>query len=197
VNRYSALALINPGERAEPLALDFTLEPARTLHGTVGGPDGEPLTGVEVAGLTRVSDEEMLDGSSFTVAGLNPRCPRDLVFHHRGKSLGKVLTVRGDATGPLAVRLDPCGSIIGRLVDRVGKPIPGVALLIAPHGDGADVSAETARTDRDGRFRGVVLPGTRYTVTLWLGSRRLLEDVGEMEVEPGGSKDLGDLPVTD
>ena len=194
VDKYNVLSLINPDEKAESLTLDLALQPARTLHGTVVGPDGEPLAGVAVVGLTALPDDEMLEGSSFTVTGLNARSDRELFFHHRGKGLGKILTLRGDETGPLTVQLDPCGSIMGRMVDRDGKPVPGVALLLRHAGNSTDI---VAQTDRDGRFRASLPPGPKYSLQLLSSSHRLLSDVGAIEVESGRSKDLGDLPLAE
>jgi hypothetical protein len=158
----------------------------------VVGPDGKPLSGVEVVGLTATPDDEMLDGPSFTVQGLNPRCGRDLFFRHGGQGLGKALTVRGDEAGPLTVQLEPCGSVIGRVVDKGGEPVPRVSLSFRL-GDRMDVVAET---DRDGCFRAALLSWQKYTLAPY-SPRRLLKDVGDIEVESGQTKDLGDLPLAD
>jgi hypothetical protein len=192
VDKYHALSLINPGEKVESVALDLRLQPARTLQGMVVGPEGKPLTGVEVVGLAALPYDEMLDSASFTVTGLNPRRSRDLFFRHREKGLGKVLTIRGDETGPLTVQLDPCGSIIGRMVDEGGKPVPEITFYYW----GGYLPAVPAKTDRDGRFHVALVPGQKYALGL-LGSRRLLRNVGEVKVESGQSKDLGDLPLSD
>src|SRR5262249_15114468 len=194
VNQYHTLSLINPDDRAESLALDLTLQPGRLLRGTVVGPDGQPLTGVKAVGLTALPEEELLDSASFTVMGLNSRGTRELIFYHSGKGLGTVLTIRGDKTGPLMVQLDPYGLIFGRLVDRGGKPVSGLGLSL--HGKDNSLYA-AAETDRQGRFRVALLPGQKYSLQLWPGSRRLLKNVSEVEVESGGSKDLGDLTVGD
>jgi RNA polymerase sigma factor (sigma-70 family) len=192
-NKYNALSLINPDEGAESLSLNITLQPGRTLRGTVVGLDGQPLTGVEVAGLTAQLDGELLDGESFTITGLNPRCSRELLFRHRGKRLGKLLTIGGDETGPLIVQLDPCGHVLGRVVDKEGKPVAGLYLSFSRRSQSPEVVAET---DRDGRFRQALLAGQKYS--LWPSSyRRLTKDVGELEVESGRSIDLGDLLVGD
>jgi hypothetical protein len=194
VNKYNTLSLINPDERAESLTLDLPLQPARTLHGTVVGPDGEPLAGVAVVGLTALPDDEMLEGAFFTVTGLNPGRDRELFFHHRSKGLGKILTLRGDETGPLTVQLDPCGLVVGRMVDRDGKPVSRVALLLRHAGNSTDIMAES---DRVGRFRAALPPGPQYSLQLLSNSHRLLKEVGAIEVESGRSKDLGDLPLAD
>jgi RNA polymerase sigma factor (sigma-70 family) len=193
VDKYNALALIRPDEGAASVALDLTLSPARTLRGTVAGPNGEPLTGVEVVGLTALPGEEVLDTASFTVTGLSPRRGRVLFFRHGGKALGKVLTVRGDEAGPLAVRLDPCGSVVGRLVDAHGTPTPGAMLYFDC---GENVLGVLAKTDRAGRFRVALLPGQSYSLTPY-SARRLSRDVGAVAVESGRSRDLGDLPTAD
>jgi hypothetical protein len=192
VNKYNALSPINPDEKAESVALDLTLQPARTLPGTVVGPDGKPLTGVEVFGLTALPDEETLESASFTVTGLNPRGTRELCFHHREIGLGKVLAVRGDESGPLTVRLEPCGSVLGRLVDKSGNPVPGVTVWLRG-GNGPGV---LAKTDREGRFRGALPPGTKCSLRLY-NSRRSLRAAPEVEVESGRDKDLGDLALGD
>jgi RNA polymerase sigma factor (sigma-70 family) len=192
VNKYSALSPVDPEEQAESVVLDLTLQPAHTLHGTVSGPDGKPVSGAVASGLTALPDDEMLDGASFTVTGLNPRGTRPLSFCHPGKGLGKALTVRGDDTGPLRVQLEPCGSVHGRLVDSGGNPVPGVTVRLG----GASGFVVTAESDRAGCFRGALLPGQKYS--LWLsGSRRLTQGVGRVEVGPGRSKDLGDLRLAD
>jgi protocatechuate 3,4-dioxygenase beta subunit len=194
INKYHALSLIDPDEGAESLTLDLTLQRARSLEGTVMGPDGQPLTGVRVVGLTALPYDEVLESASFTVTGLHARRGRDLSFHHVGKNLGKVLTLRGDETGPLTVQLEPCGWVTGRMVDGGGNPVPGVTgyFFLLRGTSGPNITAET---DREGRFRGALVPGEKYL--LGVSSHRLLRDVGELEVGSSRTKDLGDLPLGD
>jgi hypothetical protein len=197
VDRYNALALIKPDERAESLALDFTLRPARGLRGTVLGPDGKPLPGASVVGLTSMPDAERLEGASFAVEGLNPRRTRELIFHHQEQGLGKVLTLRGDENQALTVRLEPCGVVTGRVVDKGGILVPGVLVsFFIPGKNGSFVPAETGR---DGRFRVSLVPGQAYSFGI-SSARSLLGDLSDLRglrVESGGSKDLGDLPLGD
>jgi RNA polymerase sigma factor (sigma-70 family) len=191
VDRYNALALIAPDERAESVALDFTLQPAIPLRGTVVGPDGEPLAGVRVSGLTSMPDTEVLTGASFTIEGRNPRGTRTLAFHDQEKGLGKVVTVRGDETRPLTVQLEPCGAVVGRFVDKAGRPAPGVAVRLTYAGQALAVEA---RTDRQGRFRAELVPGLSYELRM-LSAHRLLRRPGAIEAGLGRITDLGDLPL--
>ncbi len=95
------------------------------------GPDGQSLSGVEVVGLTALRDSALLEGASFTLTGLNPQRSRELFNQHRGKKLGKVVTVRGNAAQPVTVKLEPCGTVKGRLVDERGNPVPGVPVILS------------------------------------------------------------------
>jgi hypothetical protein len=189
VDRYNALALINPDGRAAPAKLDFVLHRARPLRGTVFGPAGEPLAGVKVCGLTSMPDAEVLPSASFTVEGLNPRVPRQLSFYHGEKRLGRTLTLRGEPPEALTVRLEPCGEAIGRVVDRAGEPVAKMTVAFSRPGNGMDV---LAKTDPQGRFRAVLVPGLEYRFP-----RRLTRDFEELEVGTGQVRNLGDLRLTD
>jgi hypothetical protein len=190
VDRYNALALINPDDRAGALTLDFTLRRARPLHGRVVGPDGEPLAGVQVSGLTSMPDAELLGTAAFTVEGLCPRVARPLSFFHPEKQLGKALTLRGDETEALTVRLEPCGVVVGRVVDKAGHPVSGQDLWFGRLDNGL---SSRARTGLRGEFRAPLVPRLKYHLL----SRRLADDVGELEVGPGQTKDLGHLLTAD
>jgi hypothetical protein len=193
VDRYNALSLIKPDEEATSLALDLTVQRVRPLRGTVVEPDGKPLAGVKVSGLTSMPDAEMLASASFAVEGLNPRLTRQLFFYHGEKRLGKVLTVHGDETKTLTVQLEPCGEAIGRMVDKAGKPVPGEVFWFGGAAHSLDARAET---DSRGCFRAALVPGVKYRLGL-SPPRRLLRMVGDVEVGSRQSKDLGDLLLDD
>jgi hypothetical protein len=188
-NKYHALALVNPPEEAQSRVLDLPLRTAQTPQGTVLGPDGQPLRGVEVVGLTALGDSELLEGASFTVTGLNPQGSRELLFQHRGKKLGKVVTVRGNAAQPVTVQLEPCGTVKGRLVDERGNPVPGVPVILS---DDASPAYAMAQTDNLGRFQMALVPGPKYS---WVRPRRLPKELDTVQVGAGLVRDLGDLAV--
>ena len=104
----------------------------------------------------------------------------------------------------MTVRLEPWGALTGRLVDGDGKPLAGVRLgwhypaLPAP---GMVPPAEPFMTDDGGRFRVEGLtPGVKFEITL-RGDQKTATAVsaGEalkgLSVEPGQTKDLGDVRV--
>jgi RNA polymerase sigma factor (sigma-70 family) len=191
VDRYNALCLIQLDEGTKSLVLDVTVQPARPLRGTVIRPNGLPLCGVEVCGLTSMPDAEMLETTSFLVEGLNPQRTRELSFHHKEKGLGKFLTIRGEETKTLTVQLEPCSEVIGRVMNRAGRPVPGVR--IGFHSEGKGLAAK-AETDRQGRFRAALVPGLQYYWGLPTQRQRTIQ---VLTVESGKIKDLGDLLLDD
>jgi RNA polymerase sigma factor (sigma-70 family) len=192
VDSYNALGFIQPAEEAKSLTLDVMVQPARPLLGRVIGPDGQPLSGVMVCGLTSLrSNMDILKTASFVVEGLNPQRTRELSFYHKERNLGKCLTIRGDETKPLLVQLEPCGEAIGRVVDRAGKPVPAVHLSLGSS-DRDRAFSVNAVTDHQGRFRAALVPGLPYRI---VGPPKLplQKPAGFMTVESGKTTDLGDL----
>ena len=80
---------------------------------------------------------------------------------HKGRRLaGAVRIEPGD--GPVEVRLAPCGSAIGRLVDPDGQPLAGAMIQLQPQDHGGEPlpggiglwpEGEVFTADKDGRFR--------------------------------------------
>jgi hypothetical protein len=194
VDRYNALCFIHPDEGTNSLDLDVTVRPARPLRGSVIGPDGKPLRGVKVCGLTSMPDAEMLETASFLVEGLNPRRTRELSFYHKEKRLGRFLTIRGDETKTLSVQLEPCGEVLGRVVNRAGRPVSGASMWF--HSDGNGLSAY-AETDHQGRFRAALVPGLPYRWGGTTDQHSLSTRVDLLTVESGKIKDLGHLLLED
>ncbi len=107
------------------------------------------------------------------------------------KGLGRYQEIRGDEPGPLTIRLERCGTVIGRLLDRNGQPVPELVLHFDREGEiGMELRT---RTDRDGRFRidGLV-PGQPYH--LWY-SQTQSQPYERIQVEPGKVKDVGDAKI--
>jgi Carboxypeptidase regulatory-like domain len=143
----------------------------------------------------RLADGESSEGASFTVTGLNPQDTRVLFFQHRGKKLGKVVTVRGNAAQPVTVKLEPCGSVKGRLVDERGNPVPGVRVCLS---EDASPGNAGAQTDNLGRFQLELFPGQKYSwgfpYGLWTHRDRA-SGIGSKQRSRRAGADLGKGPV--
>jgi hypothetical protein len=206
---YHAIVPINPSEQTpSSTSCDIALEPGRTLTGSVVGPDGQPLTGVLAMGVTavlpapryqtRFLDQPLyqkLETAEFMVYGLSPRKPRALILLHRENGQGKVQVLRGDESGPLTVRLEPLGALLGRAIDAEGRPWKGLQVTASLDLDFTDHKTlpyealtssafiaigknelfnRSETTDSDGKFRVEgLLPGLKYKVQpLVPGNRR-------------------------
>jgi RNA polymerase sigma factor (sigma-70 family) len=193
---YHALVMIEPEAKTEKLTRDVALVPARTLKGTVAGPDGKPLTGVTVFGLTfHHFAQETLKSAHFTVGGINPRRKRSLLFIHKEKGLGYYLEIRGDEKGPLAIKLRPLGSASGRIVDKDGQPVPGLNLNVNRSGLMGPGGVQV-KTDEAGRFRAEgLVPGQKYSLSPAPRSLDVRRGGPEIVVESGKDRDLGDVTV--
>jgi Carboxypeptidase regulatory-like domain len=196
LSNYNEFKLINPPDdgAARPLHLDLTLRVGRTITGRVVGPDGRPATGVRILGGTSHEfDETSSDqAGAFSIRALDPQRKRPLNLLDAGRKLGYYGEIPGDQPGPLVIRLRPCGSASGRIVDEDGQPLKDRAVVI--HRQGCIGAGDySARTDAAGRFRveGLV-PGQTYVADEPNGRRPFHDG---FTVGPGEAKDLGDAKV--
>jgi protocatechuate 3,4-dioxygenase beta subunit len=189
---HHAVVLLDPVEREEALVRDVMLERGQHRQCRVVGPDDQPLIGVTVQGLLPSSHVvEALQGADFTVRGINPQAPpRLLTFYHEGKNLGSFLKgLPAETDGPLIVKLQPCGSLSGRIVDQDGQPVPGFRGTLKP----GNLHRHDFTTDKEGHFRVEgILPGLGYSV--WQAGKRTIAQIHpDAVVDSGSNKDLKDI----
>ncbi len=176
-----AIATVDPAEDAESLTCDLVLDPGKSRPGAVEGPDGKPLAGCVVLNLSRgtmSTNMVTLTSGSFRAIALDERQPRPLFFHHAEKKLAAVVMVKGDENGPLRVRLQPSGTITGRLIDDDGQPRRGVKINATysegRFGPGSYWPLLDPTLGEDGRFRiEGLIPGVAYNFGTRVGGRHL------------------------
>ncbi|HEV3261593.1 MAG TPA: sigma-70 family RNA polymerase sigma factor [Gemmataceae bacterium] len=211
---YHTLVEVSPEKAAALVTCPVVLDPGRTLAGKVLGPDGKPLAGARVSGLTSYGghgywEHETQKTAEFAATGLKPGEPRLLLFVHEGKHLAGFLVVKGDEKGPLAVKLHPWGVLSGRLVNADGQPQGGAELVAlggpikprpAPTGKLDELSVGSLptrglRTDKDGKFRlEGLIPGLKYNIGIMEEGYRITGTLPEnLMVKPGEVKDLGNV----
>ena len=129
-----------------------------------------------------------------------------MIVTHAGRKLIGSVYLKGDETGPLTLRLQPFGTLAGRIVDEDGRPLGGLALTSAggsfpkrPDEQGILPNGNVGggiRIGRDGRFRveGLV-PGLKYGGGAVGGAMYRGEVFHDVIVAPGEVKDLGDLKL--
>ena len=142
----------------------------------------------------------------LTVSTLNPLRPKRFIFKHAARQLVGCLVARGDEAEPYTVELQPWGMIIGRLVDKDGKPRPWVDLMTSDWGDALKdpargVIAYGQKTGADGRFRyDALVPGLEYRAHA-VGENAAKGGFGividRVVLKPGETRDLGDVQARD
>jgi hypothetical protein len=201
---FHAAVKIDPKPNAAGLRCELVLEPGLSIRGKLVDPDGRPVTGVTAFGLTSAgsggvpAQTPVLDGAEFNVTGLDPDRPRLVWFLNRQRTLGGMAMLPGpDAQpdrDPITVTLQPCGTLLGRLLDAEGHPKPNVEVLAMIAHEQlrfGGFGVQVVRTDVDGRFRITgLLPGLTYR----LGGLNVAEKgAGDITVRIGEVKDLGDI----
>jgi protocatechuate 3,4-dioxygenase beta subunit len=88
--------------------------------------------------------------------------------------------------GPLTVKLRPCGSASGRVVDPDGRPVAGFRIDVIGMGLRFPSDEQVVTTDREGRFRAEgLVPGQVYRLDPLFPAH--------VVVESGEHKDMGDI----
>jgi hypothetical protein len=160
---------------------DIVLERARALTVSIQDPEGRPLAGAWVTGISPRSDYRAMriEKSSCPAYHLEPGKPRLLVFCEPMRKLAGTLTVTGTEKQPVVVKLGPAPKVHGRLLDAEGRPLAGIAVDVryqerqAQEVHDALHEGTTVATDADGFFTlDTLLPGLRLQLSFHRGGQR-------------------------
>ena len=185
------------------MTCDLALDPGKTLSGVVEGPDGKPLAGCIALNLcphTMSFNIVKLPSSEFSAIALEPKQSRPLFFRHDEKKLAAFVMAKGDDTGPLHVRLQPAGTVTGHLIDDDGPLRSDVTINVnygkGQFGDRYPWSYLSPTLSSDGRFRiEGLIPGVSYDLFTRMGNTILGEFANDLKLQPGETRDLGDVRV--
>ena len=133
VHNYHVVAEINLDPKAETATLDLQVDPGRTIVVNPVDPEGQPVAGTMAAGVSDLfsSTEYPQPSTTIEIHGLDPSQPRRVIVTHAGRKLIGSVYLKGDETGPLTIRLQPYGTITGRIVDDDGRPRGGLGIMSA------------------------------------------------------------------
>jgi hypothetical protein len=195
---YSALKEINPASGAQTDHCDFVLDPGQTVHIRLVDRAGKPVSGVDVLGESSEGRLRLSMGPKFDVINLAPHECRKIEIYHRERQIGKHLVLNYDEKAPrtMTVTLEPCATLVGRLVDADGVPLRGLEIHTSPApGSWPWFFTPIVTSRTDGRFecRGLY-PGCDYDLAVAVpqGStidvQFLRSGIG---IEPGKRIDLG------
>lgn len=198
---YTAIVLINPALDSGPLELSATVVRDTPRRVSLIDADGKPVMGVETQGMTfhPYDTEPPLRAASFSLTGLHPDRVRRITFRKDDRQLIGFLLARGNGDTPYTVRMQPWGTVTGRIVDENGKPSTAtLSLGDDPRQTNADPDVGVLpdlNTDAEGRFRiDRLVPGQRYSAKIYRGVGLFAGMAFEnLVVRPGEVRDLGDI----
>ena len=210
----NSVRAVEIGEQDAEATCDLHLVPLQQQIIRLLDPAGAPLSGVDSGGnLSGAFHDGTYDvmGDTAVVWGLEVNQREMLLLMHKERRLGAAVVVEHQKT--TEIRLAPCATISGRVVDSDGQPqsrrplylvIPRSESPLAPEGQypgpphlWTRFSEYTAVSDSDGRFQfDLVLPGVRYEINAaHQGARAdILADVAN--VKPGETIDVGTVTMT-
>lgn len=167
----------------------------------------QPLAGVGILGqedLVQTWSRQPLPTAGCEARALGASDKRGLLFDHDGKQLAGSYVIQPDQAWPITVRLEPSGTLIGRLVDETGRPRAGVQLTGNRPYLGEDSRFERGtlpapiRPDPEGRFRaGGLVPGLRYSLQVWKRRAPVGDAVSDVVVKAGETHDLGEIKMAE
>jgi RNA polymerase sigma factor (sigma-70 family) len=215
---FHAFVDVFPKADDESVKVEFVLETGGIAQVKLIGPDGQPVSGALAAGLCDDWSDDidpLPQKAEFTALGLKADRPRLLCFAHEEMKLAGSVVVRGDEKDAVTVKLVPWGTVSGRLLDTDGKPIRKATLAfteipqrqqgqprmldtglhVVVHWAYQKKPDPTPRTDAEGRFRvEALVPGLKYNLA-WLDAGRSGLAFSNLILEPGETRDLGDVKL--
>ena len=199
------------GARAE---IDFRLARGNSIKGTVLDKDGKPIPAAKVCaiGSSFGSGGQMISMDSgltnehgrFLLEGLRRDMPHTLIVIARGhaKELRDFDPSPADVLDVGRIRLDPPCTLLGKIVDGDGNPMPRIRVTVAGANDDRDQyriggggPAQTSYgagddrfSDDLGRFRVTGLAPATYKISVHQRGASGIDksvEVESVEVEPG------------
>jgi beta-lactamase regulating signal transducer with metallopeptidase domain/protocatechuate 3,4-dioxygenase beta subunit len=215
---FNVVAPINPTDGSDPVHLDLNLSAGINLIGKIVDPDGKPANGALYCGDIHYYDAwSKTTDDTFQVKSYQQDQPRRLLFYEPKRNLAAYHLLTGQPPAQLVIRLQPAGTIRGRLVDERGQPLTGAQFqrerarftafrdfadkrpLNIPPGPDADLSSLTPEpfTDEQGRFElSGLIPGHEYHIDA-RAKDKYLGALPVIKVSSGEIKDLGDIVPKD
>ena len=197
----TAVKEVNPKDGDVEVRCDFELDRGCSIALQAVDPGGTPLTGVEVAGIHEIRGWfRHMEPDTFDLLAFRPNEVRTVLLHHAERNLGMGLHVKASDSDRqlVVVKLEPCATVRGRLVDGDGAPIRGVALRFdIAHDRDYGRQLERIPTDAEGRFtRDDVPTGLPYSILAEGADIRFAVIAEELSVEAGEIIDLGTIDIT-
>lgn len=217
LNSYHCVVALQIPSDATDATENITLHSGSTVTGRVVSADGKPVRHYYFYGDTAPTNWHSNPTESFNVYGYFPKKGRRLMFWDPKTNEVGLRDLVGDVTGPIEVVLRPGGTIVGRVIDEQGNPVPKAVFshlqlngvgpaafsLVGSDRGGfiLQIDSRPVMTDQDGHFElSGVIPGLTYSAHVSIPAvvrdRKTLIAYPlfrDIKVQPGETKDLGDV----
>jgi 5-hydroxyisourate hydrolase-like protein (transthyretin family) len=189
---------INPAEETQTVVCDLVCDHGETIRITVLDPEGKPARHCSLSKPTKDGKLNDID-SPFDLNGLALHIKQPLLVQQKERNLAKYVTYTLTEQSPrvLTVKLEPCATVVGRLLDEDGFPLKGVTLEPQFRRSGDFwVRLPSVVCKGDGSFEYRGLPtGASFTFSLQEPGMQILRRFGPVEPEPGKTVNVGDLKL--
>jgi hypothetical protein len=182
------------------------VEPAAALPVKIHGPDGKPVTGTWVTGISPDASDPPIEvtGDSCAAYHLDGKL-RLMGFYEPTRKLFGSIALKSNETEPVTVTLGPGGAVKGRLVGEDGTPLAGVAVSL--HHPARRLTelhdhvhrSRPVETDANGEFRiDDIIPGRKFRLLFNRGKTSfelVTKPAADRTAEPGKTTDAGELKL--
>ncbi len=194
----NALKEVNAAEGAASTTCDFALDPGANLRISLVDRAGKAVSGASVLDDSSAGDG-LPKGSSFEVKELAPHETRKIAIYHQGRQIGKYLVLKADEqkAPAMTVKLEPCATLVGRLVDEEGVPFEGVEVQASPAPGGYPyffIPIVVSKADGTFECRGL-FPGCDYGLVVHGTETKIQFPLRKISVQPGKTVDLGNVKL--
>ncbi len=198
--KYNAIVLVDPPKSSDPLELTATIYRTRPRQVTLLDPDGRPVTDVDaLIKSSALTHKETHRAATFPLLRLHPDRVTQITFRQDDRQLVALLLARGDDDSPITVKMEPWGTVTGRVLDSDGKPIGKQRVIVRATDEGVD-RYHFGDSNAAGRFEATgLIPGLTYRIQGKVNKPGFVAIDGgvlpPLTLKPGESLDLGDVRV--
>jgi hypothetical protein len=206
-NRFAAAHEIDAAPDVVTGGIDFLLKHGAVAHIVCTAPDGKPIQKLTVFGKNASMDSNStppIDGNEFDVPGLRDGETRLIVIRDDDNHVGKTmkLVAANGAGKTIQVKLEPMGTVTGRLLNSQQVPVVGgkvrIETAIVELRQLNHMAILPGQSGPDGRFKMNLPVGCPYileaSVSPFGGRSKFFED-NFIAPKPGETIDMGDLQL--
>jgi len=194
--QQNAIREIDPPADATAAACDFVLAPAESIRLNIVDAEGRPVRGswgINIKG-DGLNGSDMQMDAVCEVRSLAPDETRHVWILNRERKLGQYFEIKaGSSPREMTVKLEPCATLTGRVVDADGAAMEGVVVNADAQGLQPNL-INAVQTGADGRFTHPYLTGgCQYEVEFFKPMKGIFRQLKGIRVEAGQTKDLGEI----